>query len=138
MSLRLPSSAVSFRAAGRALLGAALLAGAAFAQAAGMPYDKAKFDAAVAQGKPVLMQFAADWCPTCKEQKPIVRALMNDPKRKNLTLFLADFDKEEALKKRLGVTMQSTLIAFKSGKEVARSTGQTDKAELGALLDKAL
>ena len=30
------------------------------------------------------------------------------------------------------------LIGFKDGKEVARSTGQTDKAELGALLDKAL
>ena len=66
-----------------------------------------------------------------------MRALMNDPKRKNLTLFLADFDKEEALKKQLGVTMQSTLVVLKGGKEVARSTGQTDKAELGALLDKA-
>jgi len=90
------------------------------------------------RGKPVVVDFAASWCPTCKAQKPIVKALLNEPARKPLTLFVADFDKEEALKKRLGVTMQSTLIAFKAGKEVARSTGQTDKAELGALLDKAL
>ena len=138
MSLRLPSPAVSTRAALRSLLGAALLAGAALAQAAGMPYDKAKFDAALAQGKPVLMHFAADWCPTCKEQKPVVDALMDEPKRQKLTYFVADFDKETALKKRLHVTMQSTFLVFKGGKEVGRSTGQTDKAELAGLFDKAL
>jgi len=114
-----------------------LLAACAAALAAEVPYTKAAFDKALADGKPVVVDFWASWCPTCKEQKPIVRALMNDPKRKNLTLFLADFDKEEALKKQLGVTMQSTLVVLKGGKEVARSTGQTDKAELGALLDKA-
>ena len=114
-----------------------LLAAGMAALAAEVPYTKAAFDKAVADGKPVVVDFWASWCPTCKEQKPIVRALMNDPKRKDLTLFLADFDKEEALKKQLGVTMQSTLLVLKSGKEVARSTGQTDKAELGALLDKA-
>lgn len=114
-----------------------LMAGAMAALAAELPYTKAAFDKALADGKPVVVDFWASWCPTCKEQKPIVKGLMNEAKRKNLTLFLADFDKEEALKKQLGVTMQSTLVVLKGGKEVARSTGQTDKAELGALLDKA-
>ena len=110
----------------------------ATAHAGELPFSRPAFDKALADGKPVVVDFAASWCPTCKAQKPIVKALLNEPARKPLTLFVADFDKEEALKKRLGVTMQSTLIAFKAGKEVARSTGQTDKAELGALLDKAL
>jgi len=110
----------------------------AAAHAGELPFSRPAFDKALADGKPVVVDFAASWCPTCKAQKPIVKALLNEPARKPLTLFVADFDKEEALKKRLGVTMQSTLIAFKAGKEVARSTGQTDKAELGALLDKAL
>jgi thiol-disulfide isomerase/thioredoxin len=118
-------------AAGLALLVAA-------AQAGELPFSRPAFDKALAEGRPVVVDFAASWCPTCKAQKPIVKALLNEPARQSLTLFVADFDKEEALKKRLGVTMQSTLIAFKGGKEVARSTGQTDKAELGALLDKAL
>ena len=109
----------------------------AAAHAGELPFSRPAFDKALADGKPVVVDFWASWCPTCKEQKPIVRALMNDPKRKNLTLFLADFDKEEALKKQLGVTMQSTLVVLKGGKEVARSTGQTDPAELAGLLDKA-
>lgn len=117
---------------------AGLWLAATAALAAELPFDKAKFEAALAQGQPVIVDFAASWCPTCKQQKPIVQGLLKDPKRKTLTVFVADFDKEEALKKRMNVTMQSTLIALKAGKEVARSTGQTDKAALGALLDKAL
>ena len=103
-----------------------------------LPYNKAAFDKALAAGEPVVVDFAASWCPTCKAQKPVVQSLLAEPQRKVLTVFVADFDNEVALKKQLNVTMQSTLVAFKAGKEVARSTGQTGKAELGALLDKAL
>jgi len=129
---------MQFSFAVRSMFGAALLATAALAQAAVQPFDKAKFETALAKGTPVIVDFAADWCPTCKEQKPIVDALMQEPKRKDITLFVADFDKETALKKRLKVTMQSTFIVLKGGKEVGRSTGQTDKAELAGLFDKAL
>ena len=108
------------------------------ALAAELPFSKPAFDKAIAAGQPVVVDFAASWCPTCKQQKPIVQGLLKDARRASLTVFVADFDKEEALKKELKVTMQSTLVAFKGGKEVARSTGQTDKVELGALLDKAL
>ena len=122
----------------RSMFGAALLAAAALAQAAAQPFDKARFETALAQGKPVIVDFAADWCPTCKEQKPVVDALMSEPRRQAITFFVADFDKEAALKKRLKVTMQSTFVVMKGGREIARSTGQTDKAELAALFDKAL
>lgn len=116
--------------------GLGLAALAAFA--AELPFDKAKFDAALAQGKPVIVDFSASWCPTCKQQKPIVAALMKEKKLQPVTLFVADFDFEEDLKKQLGVTMQSTFVVFKSGKEVGRSTGQTQKQAIADLFDKAL
>ena len=123
----------------RSLAVALALGLAAFAAAAGeLPYDKAKFEAALAQGKPVIVDFWASWCPTCKQQKPIVDELMKQKKLQPVTLFVADFDAEKALKKRLGVTMQSTFVVFKGGKEVARATGQTQKAEISALFEKAL
>ena len=108
------------------------------AQAAEVPYDKAAFDAAVAQGKPVILDVSATWCPTCKQQKPIVQGLLKEDKFKPVTLYMADFDTENALKKQLGVTMQSTFVVFKGGKEVGRSTGQTDKQAIAGLFDKAL
>ena len=63
---------------------------------------------------------------------------MREAKRKPVTLFLADFDTEVALKKQLGVTQQSTFVVFKGGKEVGRSTGQTQKDVIAELFHKAL
>ena len=54
-------------------------------------------------------------------------SLLKEPKRKDVTLFLADFDTEKELKRQLRVSQQSTFIVFKGGKEVARSTGQTQR-----------
>lgn len=108
------------------------------ASAAEMPFDKARFDTALAQGTPVIVDFSASWCPTCKAQKPIVEGLMKEKKFEPVTLFVADYDKEAALKKQLGVTQQSTFVVFKAGKEVGRSTGQTQKQAIADLFDQAL
>jgi len=111
---------------------------AASAWAGELPYEKAAFDKALADGKPVIVDFFADWCPTCKAQKPHVQSLLSEPKMKHVTLFIADYDKEKDLKKTLRVTQQSTFVVFKGGKEVGRSTGQTAKEDLAALFGKAL
>ena len=103
-----------------------------------LPYEKAAFDKALAEGRPVIVDFFADWCPTCKTQKPLVRELFGEPKMKDVLLFVADYDKEKDLKKALRVSAQSTFVIFKGGKEVARSTGQTSKAALAAAFAKAL
>ena len=120
-----------FAAAAAVAFSAAVLAGE-------LPYDKTTLDKALAEGKPVIVDFFADWCPTCKTQKPIVRELLNDPKMKDVILLVADFDKEKDLKKALRVSQQSTFVVFKGGKEVARSTGQTKKEDLAAAFAKAL
>jgi thioredoxin 1 len=112
---------------------------AALAALAGeVPYDKAKFDAALAKGEPVVVDFAASWCPTCKAQKPVVQSVLQEERMKPVTLFMADYDTEVALKKSLGVTQQSTFVVFKGGKEVGRSTGQTQKPAIAELFAKAL
>jgi thioredoxin 1 len=55
-----------------------------------------------------------------------------------LTLYVANFDTEKALKKSLGVTNQSTIVVFKDGKERARSTGDTQRDSLAELLHRAI
>ncbi|MEO8752023.1 MAG: thioredoxin family protein [Casimicrobiaceae bacterium] len=111
---------------------------AASAWAGELPYDKTAFDKALAEGRPVIVDFFADWCPTCKAQKPHVQSLLGEARMKDVTLFIADYDKEKDLKKALRVTQQATFVVFKSGKEVGRSTGQTKKEDLAALFAKAL
>ena len=119
--------------------GAIALAFAASSAWAGeTAFTQAGFDQALAAGRPVIVDFQASWCPTCKAQKPIVDALLKEPKLKDVTLFSADYDTEAALKKQLRVAQQSTFVVFKGGKEVGRSTGDTSKAGIAALFDKAL
>lgn len=119
-----------------AMLAAPLLAMSAWAGSA--PFDNAAYSRAVADGGPVVVQFHADWCPTCKAQAPVVAQVLDEPKMKSVMLFVANFDTEKALKRALKVSTQSTFVVFKGGKEVARSTGQTSRGDIEATFTKAL
>ena len=121
--------------AAAASLGLILFAALAFS--AEVPFNQAQFDAARASGKPIAVVFHADWCPTCRAQAPLLKDLSQKPEFSRLTLYIANYDQEKDLKKSLGVTQQSTLVVFKQGHEVARSTGDTIETSLAALLRQA-
>lgn len=110
----------------------------ALASASEIPFNQAQFDSMRTAGKPVAVVFHADWCPTCRAQAPVLKDLLQTPALKPLTLYVADFDTEKALKKSFGITQQSTIVVFKDGKEVARSTGDTQRDSLAALLRHAI
>ncbi|GJE28336.1 thioredoxin family protein [Methylobacterium organophilum] len=116
------------------VLGAGLEAGFG----AALPFDEAGFEAAQAAGRPILVAISAPWCPICKAQKPILARLSAEPRYKDLALFEIDFDSQKPLVRRFGATMQSTLIAFKNGKEVGRSVGETQPEWIESLLEKTL
>ena len=108
------------------------------AMAGEQPYSAATLDRMLAAGQPVAVDFHADWCPICRAQAPIVKDLLATPELKNVTVLIADYDTELALRKSLKVANQSTLVVFRQGKEVARSTGDTSREGLAALLKKAI
>lgn len=101
-------------------------------------YTKAGFEAAQKAGKPILVEIAASWCPTCKAQAPILGELRGQPRFKDLTVFTVDFDSQKDVVKAFGATMQSTLIVFKGATEVGRSTGDTKRESIDGLLTKSL
>lgn len=108
------------------------------ALAADQAFDQAAFDTLQQQGKPILVMIHADWCPTCKAQEPIIGELLKNPELQPITAQRVDFDKQKTVVKAFKVQYQSTLIVFKGGKEVGRSTGDTRKDSIAALLRKAL
>lgn len=51
---------------------------------------------------------------------------------------MIDFDRQKDLVERFGARMQSTLIVFKGNTEEGRSVGDTNRASIAVLLNKAL
>jgi thioredoxin 1 len=108
------------------------------ASAANIPFEQTAFNQLLAQSKPVVLHIHADWCPTCRAQDAVLDDLLPLAEFKNLTVMRVDFDREKALLRKYKVRNQSTFIVFKNGKEVLRSTGETDSTRVAELLKAAL
>ncbi|QCK85731.1 thioredoxin family protein [Phreatobacter aquaticus] len=111
----------------------------AAAWAAGpIAFTPSAFQAAKASGQPILIEVTAPWCPTCRAQKPILSELTAQPRFAAMRVLTVDFDSQKDVLRSLNVQMQSTLIVFKGDREVGRSSGDTNRASIEALLAKTL
>ena len=116
------------------LIAAALLAWSPVARA-GERFDAKAFQASQAADKAILVDVTASWCPTCRQQRPVVEQI--EKERPDLVVYEVDFDTAKGVLKQFRVQYQSTLIVFRGAKEVARSTGETDPALIRAIVAKA-
>jgi len=110
-----------------------LLAVPAFA-AETVTFVQSQFVAAQKEGRPILVDIRASWCPTCAAQKPILERLTAKPEFKNLVVFTVDFDTQKDVVREFHAQMQSTLIAFKGTTETVRSVGDTEERSIEKLL----
>ena len=121
------------------VLSGLLLMGAPEAMAATTtPYTQAAFATAMANHTPVVIHIEASWCPTCAQQKLVLKGLENDPRYAALEILDVDFDAQKPVVRQFGATMQSTLIAFHDGKEALRAVGITSKSDIETLLNTAV
>lgn len=106
--------------------------------AVGDAFEQSRFDQLLKEGKPILVAVHADWCATCRAQEIFLKDLLKTPPYNNFQVLRVDFDRQKETVRAFKVRMQSTLIVFKNGKEVARSTADTDKDSVALMLRKAL
>ncbi|MGB4762401.1 MAG: thioredoxin family protein [Candidatus Saccharimonas sp.] len=69
-----------------------------------VPYDEAKL--AVTEGD-ILLFFHASWCPQCRA---IEKSIYNEGIPNNVTIYKIDYDTNQALRQRYGVTLQTTFV----------------------------
>jgi thioredoxin-like negative regulator of GroEL len=120
------------------VLSAVLLGAAALAHALEVkPYSAQALAAAQKADQPVAIQFHADWCPTCKAQDKVLQSLKAEPGL-DVTLLIANYDTEKALKKRFNVRAQSTIVALHGKQERARLVGETSEDSIRKVLKAAL
>ena len=106
--------------------------------AVGDTFDQSRFDQLLKEGKPILVTIHADWCSTCRTQDVFLEELLKTPPYNNLRVLRVDFDKQKKVVRAFKAKWQSTLIVFKNGKEIDRSTADTDKDSIALMLHKAL
>jgi thioredoxin 2 len=97
---------------------------------AAVDLDAAGFDALVAQaGLPVVADFWAPWCGPCRSMAPMfeqaARKLAAEAR-----FVKVNTDAEQALAARYGIRAIPTLVLFRNGQEVKRSSGAMDAGTL--------
>ncbi len=100
-------------------------------------YSDETFKKLQGEGKPILVEINADWCPICAKQRPIIDRLTEGNSLKDIQILVVSFDGQKAVVRSFGANMQSTLIAYHGDKETGRLIGETDPLAIQKLLESA-
>jgi thioredoxin-like negative regulator of GroEL len=98
-------------------------------------FDASAFAAAESQGRPVLLDVSAWWCPVCASQNATIKQTVGAAAYAKLLILHIDFDRQEAIWRGFDVVKQATLIGFKGKREVGRLEFVTDKDQIKSLLN---
>ena len=88
-------------------------------------------------GKPFIIDFFATWCQPCKAMHPIleqVKSVLGD----RIRIIKVDVDKYGVTASQYRIQSVPTLMLFRNGEVLWRTSGVVDKAELLATLDPFL
>lgn len=101
-------------------------------------FDQTAFAQAQSEGRPILVEVFAPWCPTCRAQSPIVRTIAADAAFANLIVFRIDYDNQRDEWRALNVRRQSTLIAYDGARETGRLVAATSPDRIETLMRSAI
>ncbi len=96
-----------------------------------------KFKELISGNKPVLVDFYADWCGPCKILTPIVKE-MASVFGERLTIIKVDVDKNAQASAAYQIQGIPTLILFKNGNIIWRTSGVLPAHQLKAILEKLI
>lgn len=120
---------------------AALTLTPVFATAA-QDYTPGLIKQALADGKTVFVDFAADWCSTCARQERVINALRSQNPAYDASMVFVrvdwdDFRRHDVVTSR-AIPRRSTLLVLRGDEELGRIVAGTSESQIKALMDKGL
>jgi len=101
-------------------------------------YDAELFDRALAEGRPVLVDVYAKWCPVCRRQLPILDAALARPGFGDVLALVVDFDEDTEFLRAHRISRQATIVLFVHGKERVRIVADTNPRRVMRALEAGL
>ena len=104
---------------------------------AAMNMNKEQFDKAMAEGKPILVDFWAPWCSYCRRIGPAYDKVA-DQQGENLAVVKVNIDEEPILAHQESIEVIPTLILYKDGKALGSIVAPESKAAIDAFIQEKL
>lgn len=104
--------------------------GAALLDGHPVALDEASFDAFVARTElPVLVDYWAPWCGPCRAMAPQFEKAAGEL-RQNVRFAKVNTEDAQGIAARAGIRAIPTMVLYRGGKELARTSGAMDAATL--------
>ncbi len=121
---------------------AALPVAAQMAHAAdAIVYSPEAVQAELAAGKTVVLDFSADWCPSCQSQGRAISRLRDENPgwADTMAFFVVDWDtyKNSDLAKQYGIISRGSLVLLKGDRVVTQTSTHSTEDALKAMFDQA-
>lgn len=95
------------------------------------------FEELVNSGKPMVLDFWAEWCGPCRMVGPIIDELATEYEGK-VTIGKMDVDSDNDVVAQFGIRNIPTVLFFKDGKMVDKQVGAAQKSAFAAKIDALL